>query len=175
MTWLPETAAGDGATPLGECFGLRPAAYDRFRELYGGLWDPAVIDPRILELCRLRIGTILGSDAERAIRYSDGADAGVTEADVAELPQWPTSPAFSTCERACIEFAEQYVMDPHELTDAQFTVLHEHLDDPALATLTLAVAMFDALTRFRLALGVGPVGPEPTLVPGPGLTPASLP
>jgi alkylhydroperoxidase family enzyme len=173
MTWLPESAPG--ATPLDECFGLRPAAYERFRELYGGLWDPTVISPRILELCRLRIATVLGSDSERAIRYEVAAAAGVTEADVAELPRWPGSPAFTECERGCIAFAEQYVMDPHELTDEHFATLHEHLDDPAIATLTLAVAMFDALTRFRLALGVDPIGTEPTLVAGPGLVPASLP
>src|SRR6478672_8362016 len=173
MTWLPETAPG--ATPLDRCFGLRPAAYDRFRELYGGLWDPAVLEPRILELCRLRIATMLGSDAERAIRFSDGVDAGVAETDVAELPRWPTSPSFTGSERACIGFAEQYVMDPHELTDEHFVALHEHLDAPAIATLTLAVAMFDALTRFRLALGIEPIGPEPTLVVGPGGVPVSLP
>jgi alkylhydroperoxidase family enzyme len=173
MTWLPETAPG--STPLDQCFGLRPAAYDRFRELYGGLWDSAVIDPRILELCRLRIATILGSNAERAIRFGDGVAAGVAEIDVAELPHWPTSRSFTGGERACIAFAEQYVMDPHELTDAHFGALHEHLDAPAIATLTLAVAMFDALTRFRLALGVEPIGPEPTLVAGPGGIPASLP
>ena len=173
MTWLPATVPGP--TPLDRTFGLRPDAYDRFRELYGGLWDPSVIDPRILELCRLRIATILGSDAERSIRFGDGADAGVTELDVAELPRWPSSESFSAGDRACIAFAEQYVMDPHELTDAHFEALHEHLDETALSTLTLAVAMFDALTRFRLALGIDPIGPEPTLVPGPGLAPASLP
>lgn len=173
MTWLAETAPG--ATPLDRTFGLRHAAYARFRDLYGGLWDPAVLDPRILELCRLRIATILGCETERAVRYGDAAAAGVDEATVAALPQWPTSPAFSAGERACIAFAEQYVMDPHELTDAHFEDLHRHLDAPALATLTLAVAMFDALGRFRLALGVEPLGPEPTAVTGPGLSPASLP
>ncbi len=74
MTWLPETASG--ATPLDRVFGLRPDAYARFREMYAGLWDPAVIDPALLELCRLRIATVLGCDAERAIRYSDAVDAG---------------------------------------------------------------------------------------------------
>lgn len=173
MTWLPVTAPG--ATPLDQTFGLRPDAYARFREMYGGLWDPTVIDPRILELCRLRIATVLGCESERAIRFADAANAGVAADDVTELPQWPTSSRFTGCERSCIEFAEQYVMDPHELTDAHFDALHEHLDSPALATLTLAVAMFDALARFRLALGVDAVGPEPTLVPGPGPVPASLP
>jgi alkylhydroperoxidase family enzyme len=173
MTWLAETAPGD--TPLDRTFGLRPVAYDRFRELYGGLWDPSVIDPRVLELCRLRIATVLGCVAERAVRYDDASSAGLTERDVAELPRWPTSDRFSPAERACIEYAEQYVMDPHQLTDAHFEALHAHLDEPALATLSLAVAMFDALTRFRLALDVAPIGPEPTAFPGPGLVPASLP
>jgi alkylhydroperoxidase family enzyme len=173
MTWLAETAPG--ATPLDRTFGLRPEAYARFRELYGGLWDPAVIDPRILELCRLRIATILGCDGERAVRFEDATAAGVTEADVAALPAWPSSPSFSPAERAAIAYAEQYVMDPKELTDDHFATLHEHLDEPALAALSLAVAMFDALARFRLALGVEPIGTEPTRVPGPGLTPASLP
>jgi alkylhydroperoxidase family enzyme len=173
VTWLPDVAAGD--TPLDRVFGLRPDAYDRFRELYGGLWDPAVIDPRVLELCRLRIGTILGSDAERAVRFADGRAAGVTETEVAALPHWPSTPAFRDAERAAVAFAEQYVMDPHELTDDHFAALHAHFDESAIATLCLAVAMFDALTRFRLALGVEPIGPEPTPVPGPGLHPASLP
>lgn len=173
MSWLPETA--DGATPLDRCFGLRPVAYERFRALYGGLWDPTVVSPRTLELCRLRVATILGCDAERAVRYEDAVAAGVTEADVTELPRWPTSPAFTDAERAAIEFAEQYVIDPHGLTDDHFAALREHLEEPAMATLILAVAMFDALTRFRLALGVAPVGPEPTSVPGPGPVPVSLP
>jgi alkylhydroperoxidase family enzyme len=173
MTWLAETAPG--VTPLDRAFGLRPDAYARFRDLYGGLWDPAVIDPRLLELCRLRIATILGCDSERAVRFSDAQDAGVTEADVAALPDWPSSARFSPTERAAIAYAEQYVMDPHELTDEHFATLHEHLDEPALATLSLAVAMFDALARFRLALGVEPIAPAPTTVTGPGLTPAGLP
>jgi alkylhydroperoxidase family enzyme len=173
VTWLPDHAPG--TTPLDRAFGLRPVAYARFRELYGGLWDPSVLDPRVLELCRLRIGTILGSDAERAIRFADGTASGVTEDDVAALPRWPTAAGFTDAERAAIAFAEQYVMDPHELTDDHFAALHAHYDEPAIATLSLAVAMFDALTRFRLALGVEPVGPEPTPVPGPGLQPASLP
>jgi alkylhydroperoxidase family enzyme len=172
VTWLPETA--DGATPLDRCFGLRPVAYERFRELYGGLWDPAVVPARVLELCRLRIATQLGCEAERAIRYEDAAPA-LPEADVTALPRWPVDDRFSAAERAAVAFAEQYVMHPHGLTDEHFAELHRHYDEPALATLSLAVAMFDALTRFRLALGVEPVGPEPTPVAGPGLVPASLP
>jgi alkylhydroperoxidase family enzyme len=173
VTWLPETAPG--ATPLDQVFGLRPDAYARFREMYAGLWDPAGVDPALLELCRLRVATILGCDAERAIRYSDAVAAGLTEARIAALPRWPSDPAFTDAERSAIEFAEQYVIDPHGLTDEHFAALHREFDEPALATLTLAVAMFDALTRLRLALEVEPVGPEPTAVPGPVSLAGSLP
>lgn len=173
MTWLPEIAPG--ATPLDRVFGLRPDAYARFREMYAGLWDASAIDPVVLELCRLRIATVLGCDAERAIRYTDASDAGLTEARVAMLPRWPDDPVFSAGERSAIEFAEQYVIDPHGLTDEHFAALHREFDEPALATLSLAVAMFDALTRMRLALGVEPVGPEPTPVPGPHSSAGALP
>jgi alkylhydroperoxidase family enzyme len=173
VTWLPETAPG--STPLDQVFGLRPDAYARFREMYAGLWDPAVIDPVVLELCRLRIATVLGCDAERAIRYTDATAAGLTEGRVAKLPRWPDDPAFTAAERAAIEFAEQYVIDPHGLADEHFTELHREFDEPALATLTLAVAMFDALTRMRLALDVAPIGSEPTAVSGPGALTGSMP
>jgi len=173
VTWLPERASG--ATPLDRVFGLRPEAYARFREMYAGLWDAAVIDPAVVELCRLRIATILGCDAERAIRYTDATEAGLTEDRITALPRWPNDPAFTTAERSAIEFAEQYVIDPHGLTDDHFAALHREFDEPALATLTLAVAMFDALTRMRLALDVEPIADDPTPVPGPRSYAGSLP
>jgi len=173
MTWLHETAPG--ASPLDRVFGLRPEAYARFRELYGVLWEPDAIDPGLLELCRLRIATILGSPGDRALRFGAATAAGLTEDDVAELPRWPDSPRFAGARRACLAFAEQYVIDPHGLTDADFDALHEHLDERAIATLTLAVAMFDALGRFRVALDVEALGPEPTSVCGPSPFAESLP
>ncbi len=51
-------------------------------------------------------------------------------------------------------YAEQYALDPHGLRDADFVALHEHYTDAQLATLTLAIAMFDARARFSVALEV---------------------
>ncbi len=172
MTWLPDAAPG--STPLDRAFGLRPEAYARFREMYAGMWDAAVIDPALLVLCRLRIATILGCEAERVVRYAAAIDVGLDESRIAGLPQWPTSPRFNAAERAAIEFAEQYVVDPHGLTDRQFEALHDGFDEPALATLTLAVAMFDALIRLRLALEVEPISSGAVRVAGPSPT-GSLP
>jgi alkylhydroperoxidase family enzyme len=146
VTWLPTVP--DGATPLARVFGLRPAAWARFRDVYAALWDGA--DAGVLDLCRRRIATLLACDVS-----VDGAPpVRASDAQVAALARWPTSPLFTAAERAAIGFAEQYVFDPHGLTDDDFATLGRHFDPPALARLALGVAVFDALARFRLALGV---------------------
>jgi hypothetical protein len=128
MTWLPTTARGDDA--LDRVFGLRPVAYERFRALYDGLWAGGV-DARTLDLCRARVDSLV------------------------RLQSDPTaSTATTDAQGAALAYAEQYVLDPHGLRDEDFDRLHAHFDDAALATLTLAVAVFDAQARFSVALEV---------------------
>ena len=146
MTWLP--AVIPGPTPLDRVFGLCPEAWERFRELQARLWDPAVIDPRLLDLCRLRVGMLVGGAAERP--------SCVSEAQAADVARWPTSAHFTERERACLSFAERYVLDPHGITDDDFAALRAELAPAAIAMLTLGIAVFDALARFQAALGVAP-------------------
>jgi len=129
MSWL------EG--PIGEL----PVGLDQLRSLYDGLWD-AGVDVETLELCRVRLATLVGVDVEPA----------VTAELVAALPAWPTSPAFSEAQRAALAFTEQYVIDPHGFTDADGAGLQQHFSDEQLATLTIAVATFDALARARAVL-----------------------
>ena len=114
--------------------------------------------------------------AERAIRFGDAADAGVTERDVAELPRLAdlasASPTPSGRASPSPSSTSWIRTSSPTRTSTRCTCTSTR---PRSSTLTLAVAMFDALTRFRLALGVDPIGPEPTSVPVPGLVPASLP
>src|SRR5262249_26814192 len=173
MSWLPETAPG--ATPLDRVFGLTPIAYERFRALYATVWDGTAIDAATLELCRLRIATLLGAQGERCIRWSAGDQAGCSEEHVRALPHWPESPFFTQVQRLCLQFAELHVLDPHSLRDDDFVEMRHYLAAPAMAKLTLAVAVFDALARFRLALGVEPVTGRPQMVAGPHAGAASLP
>ncbi len=128
MTWLREEARG--ATPLDRVFGLRPNAYARFRELLDGLADGG-IDAATLDACRARIDALVRCepDPTGALDLTDG-------------------------QRRAVGYAEQYALDPHGLRDSDFEALHEHFGDAQLATLTLAVAMYDALARFSVALEV---------------------
>jgi alkylhydroperoxidase family enzyme len=132
---------------------------DRYRELTADVWKPGRADPVLLEICRLRIAHLIGDAAELATRSRPAIDAGLTEAKLEELSRWPTSPLYSAGERAALNFAEVYVADPHSITDADAARLHEHYDPPELATLTTALALFDAMSRLRVALGITPESP----------------
>jgi alkylhydroperoxidase family enzyme len=123
MTWLRTNA--DGAAAV---FDLRPEAHAGFNDLYAGLWNEDV-DEATLDACRDRIAAVL-----------------------AYAPDPTADRDLSPAARAAVAYAEQYALDPHGLRDADFVALHEHYTDAQLATLTLAVAMFDALARFSTAL-----------------------
>lgn len=128
MTWLREEATG--ATPLDRVFGLRPNAYGTFRALLDALPQGGV-DTTTLDACRARIDALLRfePDPTSALDLDDG-------------------------QRAAVGYAEQYALDPHGLRDSDFDALHAYFTDAQLATLTLAVAMYDALARFSVALEV---------------------
>jgi hypothetical protein len=128
MTWLREEAPG--ATPLDRVFGLRPNAYATFRDLLDGL-AAGGIDAATLDACRARIDALLRIEAD------------------------PTGALDLTqAQRAAVGYAEQYALDPHGLRDSDFDALHDYYTDAQLATLTLAVAMYDARARFCVALEV---------------------
>jgi hypothetical protein len=128
MTWL-RTPAGTEAS-LDAIFGLRPNAYARFRELYDALAHGGV-DEQTVDACRSRI--------EALLQFAPDPTANL-DLDAAQ--------------RAAVAYAEQYALDPHGLRDADFAALHDHYSDAQLATLTLAVAIFDARARLSVALEV---------------------
>ena len=128
MTWLREQVAG--ATALDRVFGLRPDAYARFTELLDAL-PAGGVDESTLDACRARI--------EALLRFEPDPTTALDLADA---------------QRAAVGYAEQYAIDPHGLRDTDFDALHAYFTDAQLATLTLAVAMYDALARFSVALEV---------------------
>jgi alkylhydroperoxidase family enzyme len=152
MTWLQKTA--NGAQPLDTVYGLIPNAYARHNELVANIWQPGLIDPVVLELCRLRIAQLIRCDRELEARTPAARDAGLGEDKIAQLAQWPTSPAFTANERAALGFAEMYVIDPGSVTDGLCASVTDHFTPQEVAVLTTAIAVFDAISRFQVALAV---------------------
>jgi len=173
MSWLPDAA--DGATPLDRVFGLRPNLYEDFRRFYALFWEKRLLDPVLLELCRLRIASLHGCAPELAVRYRAARDAGLDERKIAALPQAASAPGFSEAERAAIAFAELFATDPHAISDEDAARVRDALGEPGLVALVEALALFDGFARFRTLLEVeGDDAVEPRVVDTPSSVSPSL-
>lgn len=104
-------------------------------------------EPRTLELSRLLVALLLHCDAEHHAR-TPGVD--VDDSVVAELPRWPTSPAFTDAERAALAFTEQFVTDVASLSDQTAEALREHVGDEDLNNFTRALLVIEQRIRLRL-------------------------
>ena len=154
MSWLPETAAG--ANPLERVFGLRPNLFAAWREFALVFWERRLLDPVLLELVRLRVAQLHEARFPLASRRPEARAAGLDEAKIAELEQWWRSPAFSGTERACLLFAEQFVLDAGAMTDEQALPVVEQLGAKGAVALVEALAIFDGFGRFCRMLAIEP-------------------
>jgi alkylhydroperoxidase family enzyme len=88
---------------------IAPEAFDAFAVVMASA--RASVDPDLYALARARIATLLG------------IAAGDVRPELAEklraLPSWPKSPLFTERERACLAFAEQFVLDVSAVTAEQ--------------------------------------------------------
>jgi alkylhydroperoxidase family enzyme len=150
MTWLP--GLPDGETSWARLAALSPDAATALSDVVTAAW--ADTDPVLLELARLRIAKLLGNTAEQARRSVRATNAGLTEAKAADLAAWPTSPAFTTRERACLALTEQFVIDANGVTDEQVAEVTEHLGPTGCYAFVEAVSVLETFQRACLTLGI---------------------
>lgn len=164
MTWLAERVAAE--TPLLEVLGLRPELAELANAYLAQAW--AHSEPVVLELCRLRIATLHGDEAQQRLRHDSAVRAGLTEDKVADLAHYVDSPHYSDHERACLSYAEQYVLDVHGITDADAERVKQRMSDAEFVAFTVALGLFDGFGRFRLVLGIEEAPADhPVTVPAP--------
>jgi hypothetical protein len=119
-------------------FDRLPVGFDELRALYAALWERDV-DPVTLDLCRVRLANLL----------SVPVDPGPAGDLVDDLAAWTSSPRITDAQRAALAFTEQYVLDVNGFTDSDADRVKAHFTLSQIATLTIAVATFDAMTRVR--------------------------
>lgn len=149
MTWLAGVPTGD--TDWARLASLRPEAFDALAAVVEAAWQET--DPVLLELARLRIATLLGNTADSR-RTSRATEAGLSETQVADLAAWPTSPHFTSRERACLALTEQFVMDANGVTDALVAEVTEHLGAAGCYAFVEAVSVLETFQRACLTLGI---------------------
>jgi alkylhydroperoxidase family enzyme len=150
MTWLRGLPEAD--TDWDRLAALWPEAFDSLAGLLGAAAEE--VDPVLLELCRLRTAALLGYTYEASRRSDRAREAGLTDEKVAELPSWPTSPRFTGAERACIAFAEQFVIDANGVTEGQVSEVSRHLGPKGCYAFVQALSALETFLRACLALGI---------------------
>lgn len=146
MSWLLGAPADRD-----EVLALRPELAEAHRALHAAVWASDV-PAETLELCRLWMATLL--DARRALAERSPQAAGLDEARVAALGRWRTDDAFTADERACLAFAELFVLDHHAITDEQAAAVVTALGEPGFVAFTTALSVWENQHRLDIALGV---------------------
>jgi len=78
----------------------------------------------------------------------------VTDEQLAALPEFATSPAFSELESTVLEYASEMTKTPVEISDDLFARLRRHFDEAQVIELTAAIAWENYRARFDHALGI---------------------
>ena len=126
-----------------------PAIAASLQAAHVAAWE--VVDPVVLELCRLRIAHLLGNTAELVVRTPGTTAAGLDETTVQQLPSWPTSSAFTARQRACLAFCEQSLIDVSNVTNEQTEAISAELGVQGLADFVSALLVIEQRQRLRLA------------------------
>jgi alkylhydroperoxidase family enzyme len=135
---------------INELLAPRPDLQSGVETFMGRLWRDRLVDPVMLELCRVRVAQLLGDPVGTSER-TPGID--VDPALLSVVAGWPRDSRFSELERAALEVAELFVIDPHNVTDQHMATLAEFLDEAAVVAFITALGLFDGFTRLRLAVG----------------------
>lgn len=98
-------------------------------------------DRTLLELCRNRVAMLLRHEPTLA---------AMSEADQARARGGSDASDLTECERAALDFTEQYVVDVSSLTDAQAGALREHLGDGGLVDFVNALIVVEQRMSLEL-------------------------
>jgi alkylhydroperoxidase family enzyme len=161
----------DGPTVLDQVWGKRPEYYDVFMSDYTASMLRA--DPVLAELCRVRIAQLVESDFDLSLRFEPARAAGLDEAKISALTQYPESELFSERERAALEFAEQFAIASSSITDDDVLRLQAHLTPEEFVYLTKALGVIDQFARSNSAFRLGVADAVPPTMPGFVLAPTN--
>lgn len=127
----------------------------------------SVVPPTLLELLRLRIAMLIGNQAGLLRRSNAALAAGLSEAKIARIGNYPTSPEFSVVEKECLAFAEQFVIDVSSLTEDNRALLRPHFPDAQLAEFVMALYVTECTQRLEVVAPLlfdAPLGMNPTIL-----------
>ena len=118
---------------------------------------------RLRELGICTVALLTGATYEYHHHAPDFLAAGGTQAQLDALNTFvranprglPDDPALSELDRLVIRYAAQMTLDVH-VSDEVFNALRRHFDETGLVELTSAIATYNMVARFLVALQISP-------------------
>ena len=109
------------------------------------------IDPRLLDLIKLRASQINGCAFCMDLHTSDARKAGESERRLATVSAWRETPFFTERERAALAWTESLtnIAQTHA-PDADYDMLAAQFSAKEMADLTLAIVTINAWNRFAI-------------------------
>ncbi|HEV2258576.1 MAG TPA: carboxymuconolactone decarboxylase family protein, partial [Streptosporangiaceae bacterium] len=130
----------------GALWQLRPEACGLLTALNEQVWRSG--DPVLLELVRVRVAQLIGNPA--AVRDRCALAGTGVEAKLAALPDYPSSPLFSSAERDVVSLAEQFVIDVGGTTEDMRAELTGGFGADGARELVTAIYVVEFTQRLQL-------------------------
>jgi AhpD family alkylhydroperoxidase len=157
-----------------QIYAWNPAIAVPFAEFMGRFRDASCLPARMVELVRLRVAFHNQCRSCMAVRYSAGAEDGVTEELVCSLERPAEAADLTPAEKAALAFADLFATNHLAITDETFAGLRDHFTEPELVDLCFQVAMFVGVGRMNAVLDLVDDLPEEYAERGTVLAPWSL-
>ena len=130
-----------------------PALARAYNTFNGHVLFASTISPRQRELLVLRVAALRQCDYEWAQHVIQGADAGLTDDEIARIDAGADAAGWAPLDRALVAAAEELVRDA-VIGDETWAALASELDDQQLMDVVFTVGAYDALAMAMRSFGV---------------------
>ena len=128
----------------------KPKLVQAFAQLNAAVMDPAGdVELGFRRLIGHVVSKVSGCLYCQAHTLLGAQNFGVSEAKMADIWTYATSPHYSERERLALDFALAAASQPNAVTDAQFAQLQQQWSDGEIVEILAVVAMFAFLNRWN--------------------------
>jgi alkylhydroperoxidase family enzyme len=166
-----ETRERFGAGPLLNIFRTlahHPKLLKRWLVFGNHVLARSTLAPRERELAILRVGWLCQAGYEWGQHVVIARQSGVSDAEIARIPDGPAAPGWSEADRALLRAVDELRSDAF-VSDPTWAELTRHFSTQQILDLIFAVGQYQLVSMALNTLGVQPDSPElPTLPARPG-------
>jgi alkylhydroperoxidase family enzyme len=142
----------------------RPKLVRALAELAAAVWDPeSTVDRGFKRLLAHFASRAAGCQYCMAHTAGGALRLGVTEAKLAALWDYRTSPLYSEAERLALDFALAAAAVPNEVSDELFGAMREHWTEDQMVEIVGVISLFGFLNRWNDTMAT-PLEAEPVEV-----------